>query len=292
MSMSRSIMKVMSGVVSTTSWTYTSRYSVNELWKSDRLLMVSSYTSRVLIRTTIQIVITLFVVIISSPLIEETMFKEYLIYQLIIAGLFASIGLAIAIVTAVVKKFIDKYAMNFVFVIIYSTCMAIVLGVSNTMLGAITTLGVSIISLVIFISALLIGAAIKTSLVDQSVTILLSVDVVWAVIETVSIVLNSLKIMRAVIGLDIVAEILLFIITIFVSHITVGKLRYILFYPIYALASIFLYSMFCLILYQTILLGSGLFSRDCSWKCTWNCSFNCSWICSWNCSSRLDSLEL
>ncbi|CAH8508950.1 unnamed protein product [Schistosoma turkestanicum] len=237
MSMSRSIMKVMSGVVSTTSWTYTSRYSVNELWKSDRLLMVSSYTSRVLIRTTIQIVITLFVVIISSPLIEETMFKEYLIYQLIIAGLFASIGLAIAIVTAVVKKFIDKYAMNFVFVIIYSTCMAIVLGVSNTMLGAITTLGVSIISLVIFISALLIGAAIKTSLVDQSVTILLSVDVVWAVIETVSIVLNSLKIM-------------------------------------------------------TILLGSGLFSRDCSWKCTWNCSFNCSWICSWNCSSRLDSLEL
>ncbi|CAH8508956.1 unnamed protein product [Schistosoma turkestanicum] len=284
------ILIVMSAVAPDTPWTYTSRCTMNELPKPDRLLVMSSYTRKVLKLTTIQIINTSIIVIILSLITPKYISLEDI--QLITAGLSSLIALVVAVVIAFVKKYSEKYSVNVDLVIIYSTCMAIVLGVSNTMLGAITTLGVSIISLVIFISALLIGAAIKTSLVDQSVTILLSVDVVWAVIETVSIVLNSLKIMRAVIGLDIVAEILLFIITIFVSHITVGKLRYILFYPIYALASIFLYSMFCLILYQTILLGSGLFSRDCSWKCTWNCSFNCSWICSWNCSSRLDSLEL
>ncbi|CAH8538115.1 unnamed protein product [Schistosoma turkestanicum] len=43
---------------------------------------------------------------------------------------------------------------------------------------------------------------------------------------------------------DIGAEILFFFITIFISHLTVGKSRYFLFYPNYAFASIFLYTVF------------------------------------------------
>ncbi|CAH8587502.1 unnamed protein product [Schistosoma intercalatum] len=48
------------------------------------------------------------------------------------------------------------------------------------------------------------------------------------------------------IGVLIGTQILMFIVTIFLSYSTVGKSRYLFFYPNYALASIFLYTVFFL----------------------------------------------
>ncbi|CAH8548561.1 unnamed protein product [Schistosoma turkestanicum] len=100
--------------------------------------------------------------------------------QILIAVSFTSIGFAIAIVIGVVKKFTENYALNVAFVIVYSTCMAMVLGISNTVLSPVTTFVIFVISLVIFTSALLIGAAIQTRLVDKSRDIILSFGVIWS----------------------------------------------------------------------------------------------------------------
>ncbi|CAH8509786.1 unnamed protein product [Schistosoma turkestanicum] len=61
------------------------------------------------------------------------------------------------------------------------------------MLDIYLTLAIPAISLVIFTSALLIGAVIKKNLVDKSINILFSFGVIWAVIVTISIVINAVK---------------------------------------------------------------------------------------------------
>ncbi|CAH8548544.1 unnamed protein product [Schistosoma turkestanicum] len=260
--------------------TYSSKSTVNKLPKPDRLLVVSSYTSKVLIFTTLQIAITLIVSIIFSQSLAGQVL--HIAEQLLIPALFVLIAVAIVIVIAVLKKFTENYALNVAFVIVYSTCLAILLGVSNTVLSPLTTFVIFVISLVIFTSALLIGAAIKTGSVDKSRKIVLSFGAIWAVIVTISVVIDAVVQKEALIGLDIVAEIILYIITIFLSHLTIGKSRYRLFYPFYASASIFLYTVFYLVYYQSIMLGSSICFQNWTSICSGNCSYECVRNCSIN----------
>ncbi|CAH8286895.1 unnamed protein product, partial [Schistosoma turkestanicum] len=69
--------------------------------------------------------------------------------------------------------------------------MAIVLGVSNTVLSPNTTIVIFVISLAIFLSAFLIGSAISTGSLDKARDILLSFGVIWAVIVIIMIILDA-----------------------------------------------------------------------------------------------------
>ncbi|CAH8299400.1 unnamed protein product, partial [Schistosoma turkestanicum] len=71
-------------------------------------------------------------------------------------------------------------------------------------------------------------------------------------------------------------------ITIFLSHLTVGKSRHLLFYPIYTLASIFLYTTFYLIFYQSIMLGSTICFQNKTSECSGNCYYECVRNCTIN----------
>ncbi|CAH8621302.1 unnamed protein product [Schistosoma haematobium] len=55
-------------------------------------------------------------------------------------------------------------------------------------------------------------------------------------------------------GVYIGAQISLFIITVLISYVTVGKSRYLLFYPNYSLAAVLLYIMF----FSTLLINTNI----------------------------------
>ncbi|CAH8606719.1 unnamed protein product [Schistosoma bovis] len=142
---------------------------------------------------------------------------------------FSLIASVIALLIALVKKINEKYPLNVALVIIYSICMATALGVWNAQLDAIVKLAVFVISLVLFTCGLLIGAAIKADLADHLMSILISFSVISVLIVIVAVVLSFWKHYK---------------VTIFLSYLTVGKSRYLLLYPNYALASILLYTIF------------------------------------------------
>ncbi|CAH8644173.1 unnamed protein product [Schistosoma rodhaini] len=100
------------------------------------------------------------------------------------------------------------------------------------------------ISLVLFTYALLIGAAIKADSVDQIINILIFFLVISVVIAVVGSVLCVLKYKKSTIDFYIGAQILFFIITILISHFTVGKSSYLILYPNYSQAAIILYTTF------------------------------------------------
>ncbi|VDP45974.1 unnamed protein product [Schistosoma margrebowiei] len=202
--------------------------------------------------------------------------------------------------------------------------VATAFGVWNVELDPLQRLIVFGISLVLFTSALMIGAAIKTDLADHIISITIFLMAISVVIVTVAVVLNrpiiqaSIERITASIcadmfhppqgnikrgelnlpnryeinaieltylpevhsdfityshvqvlfnvnvmlncsneftessscfqsyttGVLIGAQISMFIVTIFISYLTVGKSRYLLLYPNYSLTSIFLYAVF------------------------------------------------
>ncbi|CAH8298813.1 unnamed protein product, partial [Schistosoma turkestanicum] len=84
----RTKVKEVSAVPPTILWTKTTRCTVDALQKPDRLLIVSSYTIKVLMLTAIQIVVTSVIVIILSVNYLQEMFRNSKV-QLLVAGLFA-----------------------------------------------------------------------------------------------------------------------------------------------------------------------------------------------------------
>ncbi|CAH8621251.1 unnamed protein product [Schistosoma haematobium] len=105
-------------------------------------------------------------------------------------------------------------------------------------------LGAFGISLTLFTSALLIGAAIKTRLADYLTAIVILLIITAILIAVASIVITIFKHPSAAIIFYILTDILLFAITIFVSQITVGKLQLRIFCTEYTLAALLLYNMF------------------------------------------------
>ncbi|CAI2731909.1 unnamed protein product [Schistosoma spindalis] len=210
----------------------------------DRLLVVSTYTKTVLILVAVQISLT-FVIIMLTSLLRENVQNNWQLISPIIAGLFLLIAIVIAILVAFAKKINENYPLNVALAVVFSFCMATAFGVLDTQLDAFHRLAIFGISLVLFTCALLIGAAIKTDLADRLTSILIPILVISVLILTVAVVLNLWnEYKKPTIGVFIGAQISLFIITVFISYVTVGKSRYYLFYPNYSLAAILLYIMF------------------------------------------------
>ncbi|KAH9581791.1 hypothetical protein MS3_00011075 [Schistosoma haematobium] len=100
------------------------------------------------------------------------------------------------------------------------------------------------ISLTLFTSALLIGAAIKTRLADYLTAIVILLIITAILIAVASFLITIFKHPSAAIIFYIITDILLFVITIFISQITVGKLQLRIFFTEYTLAALLLYNMF------------------------------------------------
>ncbi|CAH8603971.1 unnamed protein product [Schistosoma margrebowiei] len=227
---------------------------INQMEHVNRLLVVSTYTKLVLILVAIQTSVTLFVLMILSILRMEFPYGEQMIPS-VFSGLFLLIALAVFLLIAIVKKIDENYLLNLALVIVFSVCMATALGVLTTQLNPQVKLAIFGISLMIFACGLLFGAAIKTDLFDHPMSILIFLLVISIVIVIVAVVLsvfNQCK--HAAIGVYIGAQISLFIITVFISYVTVGKSRYLLFYPNYSLAAILLYIMF----FSTLLINTNI----------------------------------
>ncbi|CAH8576687.1 unnamed protein product [Schistosoma mattheei] len=238
-------LEVMPAMVENLGWKNIEGINVmNIMQHDDSITVVSTYTKTVLILVAIQISVS-FVIIMLSSLLGMVGQSGGQLIPSIIAGLLILIASVIALVIALVKKINEKYPLNVALVIIYSICMATALGVWNAQLDAIVKLAVFGISLVLFTCGLLIGAAIKTDLADHLMSILISFSVISVVIVIVAVVLSFWKHYKYyTIGVYIGAQIILLILTIFLSYLTVGKSRYLLLYPNYALASILLYTIF------------------------------------------------
>ncbi|CAH8587454.1 unnamed protein product [Schistosoma intercalatum] len=227
---------------------------VDQMEHVNRLLVVSTYNKLVLILVAIQISVTLFVLMILSILRIKFPYGERL-KSSIISGLFFLIALVVFFLIAFVKKIDDNYLLNLSLVIVYSICMATALGVLTTQLNPQVKLAVFGISLVLFACALLFGAAIKTDLFDHPMSILIFLLVISVVIVIVAVVLSVFNQCKYyTIGIYIGAQIILFIITVFISYVTVGKSRNLLFYPNYSLAAILLYVMF----FSTLLINANI----------------------------------
>ncbi|CAI2731911.1 unnamed protein product [Schistosoma spindalis] len=210
----------------------------------DRLLVVSTYTKTVLILVAIQISLS-FVIIMLLSLLNKNVQNNWQLISSIIAGLFLLVAFVILLLVTFVKKINESYPLNVALAVVFSVCMATALGVLDTHLDAFHRLTIFGISLVLFTCALLIGAAIKTELADRLISILMPILVISLLILTVAVVLNFWNEYKdPTIGVFIGAQISLFIITVFISYVTVGKSRYYLFYPNYSLAAILLYIMF------------------------------------------------
>uniref|UniRef100_A0A5K4FBH6 BI1-like protein n=1 Tax=Schistosoma mansoni TaxID=6183 RepID=A0A5K4FBH6_SCHMA len=216
---------------------------VNVMKHVDRLRVVSTYTKTVLILVTIQISIT-FVIIMLSSIPGINFLGNQELIPFIIAVVFVLIAFAIALLIILVKKISEKYPLNVMFVIIYSISMAIAMAVWRIELCILYKLAIFGISLVLFISALLIGAAIKANLIDHLLIIIITLLAISIVILVVGFVLSVLHYKYATTGVYIGVQILFFIITILISHFTVGKSRYLILYPNYSLAAIILYTIF------------------------------------------------
>uniref|UniRef100_A0A094ZSL8 Uncharacterized protein n=1 Tax=Schistosoma haematobium TaxID=6185 RepID=A0A094ZSL8_SCHHA len=138
--------------------------------------------------------------------------------------------------------------------IMFSTALPITDDLTITLATAIEILDILVdmgakldafgISLTLFTSALLIGAAIKTRLADYLTAIVILLIITAILIAVASFLITIFKHPSAAIIFYIITDILLFVITIFISQITVGKLQLRIFCTEYTLAALLLYNMF------------------------------------------------
>ncbi|CAH8606642.1 unnamed protein product [Schistosoma bovis] len=216
---------------------------MNQMEHVNRLLIVSTYALMVLMILIAQILFTLIVILFMS-LSYQSNFSIASLIQTTASGLFVLIALVIALLICFVKKINETFPENVTLAIAYSGCMALALGIWYMQLYVLLKIAAFGITSVLFICAVLIGAAIKTNLADQIKSILISITSIFItfIIAAIALVFSGIKVIALV--FYIAAVTFSFIITIFISYITIGKLRCLIFYPNYSLASILLYTVF------------------------------------------------
>ncbi|CAH8621273.1 unnamed protein product [Schistosoma haematobium] len=184
---------------------------------------ISTYATKVFIILNIQLLITLFIRILF---------------------LLPFIAVVTALLIAFVKEISDSFPLNVITLLIYTITLATAIEILEILVDMNAKLGAFGISLTLFTSALLIGAAIKTRLADYLTAIVILLIITAILIAVASIVITIFKHPSAAIIFYILTDILLFAITIFVSQITVGKLQLRIFCTEYTLAALLLYNMF------------------------------------------------
>ncbi|CAH8621166.1 unnamed protein product [Schistosoma haematobium] len=224
----------MFGIVQIILWIYTRR---------SKLSNMSTYTKIVFIILTIQLLNTLFIMIIFSTSyvvqsLGDSMARSFVFSVLVF------IAVVTALLIAFVKEISDSFPLNVITLLIYTITLATAIEILEILVDMNAKLGAFGISLTLFTSALLIGAAIKTRLADYLTAIVILLIITAILIAVASILITIFKHPSAAIIFYILTDILLFAITIFVSQITVGKLQLRIFCTEYTLAALLLYNMF------------------------------------------------
>ncbi|CAH8603956.1 unnamed protein product, partial [Schistosoma margrebowiei] len=204
----------MFGIIQIILWIYKRR---------NKLSNMSTYAKIVFIILTIQLLDTLFIMIIFST---------------------SFIAVVTGLLIAFVKEISDTFPLNVITLFIYTITLATAIEIIDILVDIVTKLGAFGISLILFTSALLIGAAIKTRLADYLTAILILFIIAAILIAGAVILITIFKHASAAIIFYILTDILLFVITIFISQITVGKLQLRIFRTEYTLAALLLYNMF------------------------------------------------
>ncbi|CAH8604018.1 unnamed protein product [Schistosoma margrebowiei] len=171
-----------------------------------------------------------------------------LVGSLMVQSTVTDVLVFIAVVTALsiafVKEISDTFPLNVITLFIYTITLATAIEILDIWVGMVAKFGAFGISLILFTSALLIGAAMKTRLADY-LTAILILFIIAAILIAVAVYLITIfKHASAAITFYILTDILLFVITIFISQITVGKLQLRIFRTEYTLAALLLYNMF------------------------------------------------
>ncbi|CAH8599078.1 unnamed protein product [Schistosoma guineensis] len=224
----------MFGIVQIILWIYTRR---------SKLSNMSTYTKIVFIILTIQLLNTLFIMIIFLlPYVIRSL--EDSMVRSIVFSVLVFIAVVTALLIAFVKEISDTFPLNVITLFIYTITLATAIEILDILVDMGAKLDAFGISLTLFTSALLIGAAIKTRLADYLTAIVILLIITAILIAVASILITIYKHPSAAIIFYILTDILLFVITIFVSQITVGKLRLRIFCTEYTLAALLLYNMF------------------------------------------------
>ncbi|CAH8599090.1 unnamed protein product [Schistosoma guineensis] len=204
---------------------------------------ISTYARKVFIILNIQLLITLFIrILFLLPYVKRSV--ESLMVQSIVTSVLVFIAVVTALFIAFVKEISDTFPLNVITLFIYTITLATAIEILDILVGMGAKLDAFGISLTLFTSALLIGAAIKTRLADYLTAIVILLIITAILIAVASILITIYKHPSAAIIFYILTDILLFVITIFVSQITVGKLRLRIFCTEYTLAALLLYNMF------------------------------------------------
>ncbi|CAH8603941.1 unnamed protein product, partial [Schistosoma margrebowiei] len=224
----------MFGIIQIILWIYKRR---------NKLSNMSTYAKIVFIILTIQLLDTLFIMIIfSTSYVVRSLGKSGI--ESIILGVLVFIAVVTGLLIAFVKEISDTFPLNVITLFIYTITLATAIEIIDILVDIVTKLGAFGISLILFTSALLIGAAIKTRLADYLTAILILFIIAAILIAGAVILITIFKHASAAIIFYILTDILLFVITIFISQITVGKLQLRIFRTEYTLAALLLYNMF------------------------------------------------
>uniref|UniRef100_A0A5K4F8U5 Inhibitor of apoptosis-promoting Bax1 family protein n=1 Tax=Schistosoma mansoni TaxID=6183 RepID=A0A5K4F8U5_SCHMA len=206
-------------------------------------LGISLYNKKIFIILIIQLIITFFISIIFYGLNQTKFFKESLTRS-IMSVILLFITSVLALLIAFVKKISDTFPLNVIILFTYTITLATTIETLDILVGISTKLGAYGISLILFIIALLIGAAIKIKLADYLTVILILLAIIAVVIIVASLLITKFPSWSAAVVFYVLTDIASFFITIFVSQITVGKSALRIFCTEYTLAALLLYNMF------------------------------------------------
>ncbi|CAI2731818.1 unnamed protein product [Schistosoma spindalis] len=203
--------------------------------------MIPDYTKQVYLFLSIEIAITILIIMIfSMPSISVYLSNPWtVILWVLIWSAFA-----LEMLMIFYHKIRDEHPLNICLLIIYSIWIGTAIGISVLKLCVYWKVIAIAITLISFICSIFIGAAIQTRLADHFVSILIFIVILSIVFVAAAIVFYVLDRWVALVSLFVGADIVLLLITICFSQFTVGKSQVRIFFPYWTVAALVLYTLF------------------------------------------------
>ncbi|CAH8602648.1 unnamed protein product [Schistosoma margrebowiei] len=233
------------------SWKYKSRSKITTIYNRSNSPIIPSYTKQVFLFLSIEIGITVLVImILSIPFIAGYLSNSWTVFPWVL--IWSAFALTMLIIFY--QEIRDEHPLNISLLVIYSILIGTAIGISVSYLCFHVKVTAIAITLIYFICSILIGAAIRTRIADRFLLILTCIVILSTAFMAAAIVFYVSGLWVAVIALHVGAEILLFLITICFSQFTVGKSQVRISFPHWTLAALVLYSLFCIDLSNSLYL--------------------------------------
>ncbi|CAH8597915.1 unnamed protein product [Schistosoma guineensis] len=185
--------------VSNSSWKYKSRSITTNIYNISNSSIIPYYTKEVFIFLSIEIAITLLIIMILSILfIAGYLWNSWTVFLWVLAWS----AFALAMLIIFYQKIRDENPLNIFLLVIYSIWIGTAIGISVLKLCMYLKVIAIAITLISFICSIFIGAAIRTRLADQFLSILIYIMILSAAFVAAAIVFYVLKLWVALIALD------------------------------------------------------------------------------------------